>query len=361
MTEAAPRQLSWGLIGASDIAETRMIPAMRRVGHRVSSVVSGTPAYGESFATRNAVPRSHFTLADLLEDPGVDAVYISSRNEHHLEQAGAAAAAGKHVLCEKPLSVDLRSAREIVAACADGNVVLGVNHHLPAAGTHRMIRRLVADGAIGRPLAVNVRHTSLLPERLRGWRLGGDAGAGVVMDLSCHDASVVNPLLGTRALEATAITVRQGRWDAIAEDAAAGVLLYEDDVLVQLHDAFTTPYTPTYIEVHGDEGSIQGLGVMTPEPLGTLLLRDRGGEHEIAVADRRHTYDITLDRFERAIHGEGSPVVTGADAVNALAVCVALLESAHSGTRVTVDYQTSTVNSPKPFQGEHRAHHHTLD
>ena len=87
MTAAVTRGLSWGLIGASDIAETRMIPAMRRVGHRVSSVVSGTPAFGESFATRNAVPRSHFTLAALLEDPGIDAVYISSRNEHHLEQA----------------------------------------------------------------------------------------------------------------------------------------------------------------------------------------------------------------------------------------------------------------------------------
>ena len=349
MTAAVTRGLSWGLIGASDIAETRMIPAMRRVGHRVSSVVSGTPAFGESFATRNAVPRSHSTLAALLEDPGIDAVYISSRNEHHLEQARAAAAAGKHVLCEKPVSVDLKSAREIVAACADGNVVLGVNHHLPAAGTHRVIRQLVADGAIGRPLSVNVRHTSLLPERLRGWRLGRDPGAGVVMDLSCHDASVVNALLGTRALEAIAITVRQGRWDAIAEDAAASVILYEDAVLVRLHDTFTTPHTPTYLEVHGDAGSIQGLGVMTPEPLGSVLLRDRDGEREITAADRRHTYDITLDRFERAVHGEASPVVTGADAVNALAVSVALLESAHSGARVTVDYQTSIANSPKPF------------
>ena len=156
------------------------------------------------------------------------------------------------------------------------------------------------DGAIGRVLSVNVRHTSLLPERLRGWRLGDAPGAGVVMDLSCHDASVVNPLLGTRALETVAFTVKQGPWDTLAEDAASAVIRYEDDVLVRLHDSFTTPHTPTYLEVHGDEGSITAPDVMTPEPIGAVMLGDDRGEREIEVLDRRHTYDITLDCFTKS-------------------------------------------------------------
>ena len=333
-------QLTWGLIGASDIAETGMIPALRRVGARIAGVASGNAEHARRFAERNEIPTttSDFSLDALLGDPAVQAVYVSSTNEQHLAHASAAAAAGKHVLCEKPLSTDLEAGRQIAATCAAHGVVLGVNHHLPAAGTHRTVRRLVGDGAIGRVLSVNVRHTSLLPERLRGWRLSGVAGAGVVMDLSCHDASVVNPLLGTRAVEATAMTVKQGRWETAAEDAASSVLLYDDDVLVRLHDSFTTPYTPSYLEVHGELGSITARGVMTPQPVGDVFLSDGSGEREIDVPDRRHPYDVTLEEFSRAVHGDGRPVVDGRDAVNALAVCLAILESARSGRRAAVEF-----------------------
>ncbi|MDT5361072.1 MAG: hypothetical protein QOC69_2834 [Mycobacterium sp.] len=336
-------RLNWGLIGASDIAQTGMIPALRRMNHGILGLASSNANHAADYATRNEIPSQNgdYSVDGLLANPSIDAVYISSTNEQHLAHAEAAAAAGKHVLCEKPLSVDLDSARQITAACAAHGVVLGVNHHLPAAGTHRAVRQLVRDGAIGRVLSVNVRHTSLLPERLRGWRLSDRPGAGVVMDLSCHDASVVNPLLGTRALETIAITVRQGRWETSTEDAAASVIRYEDDVLVRFHDAFTTPHTPTYLEVHGDEGSIVAPEVMTPEPIGTVLLRTALGEIEVDVPDRRHTYDITLEHFARAVVGDGRPVVDGHDAVNALAVCQSILESARTGARVPVDFQNA--------------------
>ena len=332
--------LTWGLIGASDIAETRMLPALRRMQQRVNGLASGHAEHARAFAARNEIPSAagDFGVDALLADPTIDAVYVSSTNDRHLAHAVAAAAAGKHVLCEKPLSTDLDSARQITAQCAAYGIVLGVNHHLPAAGTHRRIRELVRDGAVGRVLSVNVRHTSLLPERLRGWRLGDAPGAGVVMDLSCHDASVVNPLLGTRALEATALVVEQGSWDTLAEDAASAVIRYDGDVLVRLHDSFTTPYTPTYLEVHGDAGSITAPDVMTPEPIGEVWLRDASGYREIDVPDRRHTYDITLDHFTRAVRGEGRPVVDGHDAANALAVCASILESARTGRHVGVDF-----------------------
>lgn len=88
------------------------------------------------------------------------------------------------------------------------------------------------------------------------------------MDLSCHNASVVNPLLGTRALTASAITVAQGDWVTEAEDAASSSILYENNVLVRFHDTFTTPFAPTYVEVHGTAGSLHAADVMTPEPSG---------------------------------------------------------------------------------------------
>lgn len=333
-----PASLKWGLIGASDIAETRMLPALRRTGHRVVAVQSGSPAHAETYASRNGIAIAVTELSHLLERTDIDAVYLSSVNQRHLPQAAAAAAAGKHILCEKPLTPTLEDSLALITAAREAGVVLGVNHHLPAAGTHRTIRELVRDGAVGTPLAVNVRHATLLPERLRGWRLSDEPGAGAVMDLSCHDASVVNPLLAGKPLEVSAITVRQGPWEAFSEDASQAVVRYTGNVLVHMHDSFTSPFTPTYLEVHGDAGSIHASDVMTPEPIGTVLLTDDRGQREIAVADRRHTYDITLEAFTAAVLGAGRPVVTGEDAFNAMSVSVSILESARTGQRQPVEW-----------------------
>jgi 1,5-anhydro-D-fructose reductase (1,5-anhydro-D-mannitol-forming) len=319
--------MRWGLMGASDIAATRMVPALRRTGQTVTAVLSSDAGHAAVYARDVGVEHADTEIDRFLARDDVDAVYVSSVNERHLAQASAAAAAGKHVLCEKPLATSLDEARGIVEACR--GVTLGVNHHLPAAGTHRRMRELVHGGAIGRPLAVAVTHATLLPERLRGWRLSDDPGAGAIMDLACHDASVITPLLGADPLDVAALAVRQGPFDARSEDAAMAVLRYPDDVLVRLHDAFTSPFTPTTFEVHGDEGSLRAVDVMTPEPVGTVHLTDRRGTREIEVADRRHTYDVTLEAFTA-----GTPVVDGRDGARALAVALAVREAATSGRSV---------------------------
>ena len=326
----------WGLIGASDVAAARVAPAMRAVGHEVVGVFSSSTEYAARYAAEHEIRFATGDLDALLSRDDIDAVYISSTNDRHASQAKAAAAAGKHVLCEKPIATSLEDARGIVEACDKAGVQLAVNHHLPGAGTHRTVRALVRAGAIGRPLWVSVRHAVLLPERLSGWRLSGEPGAGCIMDITVHDASVVNQLLGRRALEAMAMSVRQGPWDAQSEDAVASVIRYADDILVQTHDSFTSAFTPTCLEVHGDEGSIVATDVMTQDPVGGIRLQDKTGAREIQVTDRRDLYQIAVGAFASAVQGEGRPTVSGQDGVEAYAVAQAVLDSTRSGQVVTV-------------------------
>jgi 1,5-anhydro-D-fructose reductase (1,5-anhydro-D-mannitol-forming) len=234
----------------------------------------------------------------LLGRDDLDAVYISTTNDLHHPQTLAAAAAGKHVLCEKPLALSVDDAWEMIAACREAGVLLATNHHLPAAGTHRAIRKLVGDGAVGRPLAVRVFHAVYLADRLQGWRLTGQGrGAGVILDVTCHDAAAVRAILGRDAVEAAAVAVRQGPCAAVAEDAVVSTLRYEGDVLVQIHDAFTVAFARTGLEVHGSEGSIVAVDVMTQGPAGRVTLRDRAGEREVQVPDRRDLYEVALEAF----------------------------------------------------------------
>jgi 1,5-anhydro-D-fructose reductase (1,5-anhydro-D-mannitol-forming) len=328
--------LRWGLIGASDIAETRMIPAMRRLGHDVVAVGSGTADWAATYASRNDIPASG-SVEDVIARDDVDAVYISSTNEHHRAQTELAAAAGKHVLCEKPLALSVEDGRAMVEACERAGVTLATNHHLPGAGTHRKVRELVAGGAVGRVLAVRVFHAVMLPERLQGWRLGSKAGGGVTVDITCHDASVINPLLGALPVDLVALATHQGPWEAAVEDAIMATLRYADGALAQTHDAFTVRYAPTGVHVLGSDGSIFATNVMTQDPTGTVVLRDASGEREIEVPDRRDLYDLSVGGFAAAARGEADrPVATGIDGLNAAHVALAVRQAAESGERVTL-------------------------
>src|SRR5258708_12326141 len=133
--------------------------------------MSADAGRGRAFAEANRIAASYPSVEALLADPDVDAVYISTTNELHKAQTLAAAAAGKHVLCEKPLALTLDDAREMVAACDAAGVVMGTNHHLRNAASHRRIRELLQSGAIGTPLYARVFHAVYLPPHLQDCRL----------------------------------------------------------------------------------------------------------------------------------------------------------------------------------------------
>jgi len=326
--------IRWGLIGASDVAATRMIPAMRRLGHEVAAVGDPTPEWAATYAERNGIPASG-TIEDLVARDDVDAVYISTINDLHRAHTELAAAAGKHVLCEKPFALTSEDGEAMLAAAAAAGVILGTNHHLPGSGTHRKVRELVASGAIGRLLAVRVFHAVMLPQRLQGWRIASRSGGGVALDVTCHDASVINPLLGAMPIDVVALSTKQGPWEAAVEDALMSTMRYADGALVQTHDAFTVAYAPTGMHVIGSDGAIFATAVMTQDPIGTIMLRDAAGEREVEVEDRRNLYEISVAGFAAAVTGEAeAPLVTGLDGFKAAKLALAVRQAADTGERV---------------------------
>jgi 1,5-anhydro-D-fructose reductase (1,5-anhydro-D-mannitol-forming) len=312
-----------------------MVDAVRGSGGEVRAVVSSSAERARSFAEDLAVPRWYDTLESALADPEIDAVYVSTTNELHAQMTIAAARAGKHVLCEKPLATTLGDARAMAAACREAGVVLATNHHLRNAPTHRTIRGLIEEGAVGEVLAVRVFHAILLPPHLRTWRVSSAAtgGGGVVLDITVHDTDVLRYLLGREVLEVVAMSTGA---DGTVEDAVMGVMRFEDDVLASFHDAFTVAFAGTGLEVHGTDGSIVARDVMTGEPVGDVFLR-RGAElSSVDVGPRESLYVRGVRAFHDAVRGEGAPAVTGEDGIKSLAVALAVRESAGTGRAVRV-------------------------
>jgi len=334
-TKSGP--LGWGLIGASTIAREWLIDAIRaQPDHQVVAVMSSDAKRAVEYAAANRIASAYSELSALLADPKVDAVYISTTNELHKEQTLAAAAAGKHVLCEKPLAMTVADARQMVAACAKAGVVMGTNHHLRHAATHRKIRELVSTGAIGKPLFARVFHAVYLPPHLQGWRLHKPtAGGGVIVDITCHDADTLRFLLGSEPVEAVALSQQAGLATGEVEDGVMAVLRFENGVLAQLHDAFTVKHANTGLEIYGTEGSIIARDVMTQRPVGEVILRTGSGESVIPV-EHENLYARAVRTFVAAVAGHGSPAASGEDGVRSLATALAVLEASRTGQRVAI-------------------------
>lgn len=327
----------WGLIGASTIAKEWVIGAIRATGGEIVSVMSTSAERGKAYAAEHGIAKSVTTLDEIVDDPEIDAVYISTTNELHREQALAAAKAGKHILCEKPLAMSLDDARAMVQAAKDAGVVMATNHHLRNAATHRAMQGAIAAGRIGKPLSARVFHAVYLPPHLQGWRLDRpEAGGGVILDITVHDADTLRFVLGDDPVEAIAFSQAGGMGKAGLEDAVMGVLRFKSGLIAQFHDGFTTKFAETGFEVHGTEGSLIGRNVMTQRAIGTVTLRDASGEQELPL-DHHNLYETALTAFHDAVAGKGKPNATGEDGVWSLATGLAVTEAARTGRTVGIE------------------------
>jgi 1,5-anhydro-D-fructose reductase (1,5-anhydro-D-mannitol-forming) len=325
--------MRWGFIGASNIAE-RVAASLRKIpGQEPVGVFSHTLARAMQFADAQHFAQAHGELEAFFAEGTLDAVYVSSTNEHHAAQTLAAIAAGCHVLCEKPLAMNAQDATRMVDAAARQRRVLATNHHLRASDCHRQMRALIAQGAIGKVHAVQVSHAVYLPQHLQGWRLDRpDAGAGVVFDILTHDADLLRFLLQSEPRNVQCSITQAGLGRGEVEDSAMSIVEFESGVLAQMHQSFVARHARTPLHVLGTEGSLYAEGSLTQSGECALWLRDSEGERRL-ICQPVDLHEVGLQALVRACEGLGAPLATGVDGARSLAVALAALASARSGRR----------------------------
>jgi 1,5-anhydro-D-fructose reductase (1,5-anhydro-D-mannitol-forming) len=327
--------MRWALIGASDIAATRMIPAIRTNGGQINIVQSGDPDWAADYTAQHDIEVWTTSVDEAVGRDDVDAVYVSSQNAKHRDQVIAAARAGKHVLAEKPLALDLDDARAMVAACDTAGVVMATNHHLPASPVHMAMKEIVASGEIGEVRAVHVSHAVGLPDRLRGWRVDDPVGGGVVLDVFIHDMAAVAAIVGGQAQTVVA-AARQGADVPAAPNSVMTVVQWSSDVIVQTHDAYDNYDLPTSLDILGDRGAISSVMSMTGDPVGEVAVHHGDEASLVDIPVRDDLYVTTVRAFDEAIATGTQPLVTATDGLRSLAAAMAALESLRTGCTADV-------------------------
>ena len=286
-----PAPVNWGIAGFGWVASDFMAPAIAAAGDRLVAVAD--PSSRAKVAAERQGLRCFGQVEELAADPEVEAIYVATPNHLHRTAVEAAAAAGKAVLCEKPIAATLVDAEAAVAACAQAGVLYGTafdQRHHPA---HRFLQALVQDGRIGTVTAIRIVYACWLGPGWSSGHDGGDnwradaekAGGGALMDLAPHGLDLIDFLLGEPLTGVTALTQRRVH-DYAVDDGALLIGQTRSGVLASLHVAYNCPdaLPRRRLELVGSAGLIVAENTMGQEPGGTLTLTD-GASGRVEVLD----------------------------------------------------------------------------
>ncbi len=203
----SPRKLRFGLIGFGAFAERAVLPAMRDVQNvEVVALQKRSLADATAKAEMHGIPLAFSSVNDLVAHPDVDAVFIVSANAAHCPETLCAARAGKHVLVEKPMAINVREAEEMIEACRRGGVRLMVGHLVRFSPLIRHIRETLRSGILGS--ITYARADFVYDGRLshRGWLHDrAIAGGGPVFDVGVHCLDALRFLLDDEVVSVSAV------------------------------------------------------------------------------------------------------------------------------------------------------------
>ncbi|MFT4108954.1 Gfo/Idh/MocA family protein [Propionicimonas sp.] len=283
--------LRWGVIGAGGIAG-RFVDAVRsHTAQRVVAVAARSTDRAAAFAAVHQVPRA-CPVAELLDDPSIDVVYIATPHSSHAEWALAAAAAGKHALVEKPIATSAAQARTITAAArAAGVFVMEAmwTRYLPQAD---ILRQVLADGGLGEVLGVDADFGFAVPYDPAGRLWSPELAGGALLDAGVYPISFASAVLGPP----TSVAAVGTRLADGVDLSAAAVLGSAGGAAAQIATSIVAEL-PTRATVIGTAGRLEFRRPFYA-PTELVLTRRRAGR---AVADT-WTDDSFTDPYSALSH-----------------------------------------------------------
>ena len=252
----ATKMVGFGVIGAGGIARRRTIPGMIKAKNcRLVAVMDTVDP--EGIAAEFKVPNAYRSEADLLADPAVDAVYIASPVAFHARQIAMAAEASKHVLCEKPITLNLKEAREAVAVCRKHRVFLQEGYMMRFHGAHVKIKELIDQGRLGKIVYIRAQLSCWYPKMEGAWRQDPKkGGGGALIDMASHLYDLVE-YFGGPIRRITALTGNLVQ-DYRSEDASTTLLELDTGAQASVDCFFCIPdeASRTRLEIYGSHGAV---------------------------------------------------------------------------------------------------------
>jgi predicted dehydrogenase len=313
-------RLHWGVVGCGWVVRDYVAPALRDSANgRIAALCDRDPAALERVGAVATGARRYLSLDDFLADPALDAVYVATPNSAHAAVVRAAAAAGKPVLCEKPMARTAAEAEAMVAACRAAGVQYATAFDQRFHAAHRRLRAMIAGGALGTVTCVRIHYACWTPPDWQpaeyahdNWRVDpARAGGGAMIDLAPHGLDLAQTLLG-EPITAIAGLLQRRVFDYAVDDGAVITARTASGALLSHTVAYNRPdvFPRRELEVIGDRGRALAVNTMGQTPGGRLTLTGLDGvEREVSfAAEDRSPFVAQAEAFaECLLAGEPFP------------------------------------------------------
>ncbi len=327
------KKIRWGVLSTANIGLKKVLPAMQKGQYTaLAAIASRDLAKAREAATALGIPTVYGSYEELLADPNVDAVYNPLPNHLHVPWSIKAAEAGKHVLCEKPLSLTVAEAKTLLAVRARTGVKIGEAFMVDCHPQWLRLRQLLGEGRIGelRSIVGFFSYFNINPANIRNQT---ESGGGALMDIGCY---LIHASRFAFAQEPTRVVAHIDRDPSMHTDRLTSAILdFPNGQAIFTCSTQSVPYQR--IQLFGTRGRIEmEIPFNAPPDRPTRLFIDDGSDlfgsgittEAFPVCDQ---YTLQADAFSRAVLQDTEVPVPIEDSVKNMAVIEALFNSAKTG------------------------------
>ncbi len=353
------KKVGVGLVGSQFISSIHAEAIKSLPDAEIVAVMSPTEGNALNFSQKFGIP-NHFTrLEDMLGLDNIDMVVIGAPNNLHCEITLKAASAGKHVVVEKPLCMNLSEADQMIEACKEANVKLMYAEELCFTPKYVRLKELLDEGVLGKPVLFKQSEKHDGPHADHFWDVE-QSGGGVTMDMGCHAIEFFRWLNGRKPIVSVyaqmATSVHKDR--TIGDDNAILILEFENGVTALAEESWTKlGGMDDRAEIHGSEGVayadvLQGSSIQTYSTKGVGYAVEKAGSTigwSFTMYEEIWNYGFPQEfqHFVDCVKNNKKPMVTGEDGKAVLEVIFAAYESAGTGKKVHLPFKTDV---DKPYK-----------
>lgn len=329
--------IRWGTLGCARVFEKRMVPAFREApGAELVAVASRDPQKARETAARHGIARAAESYDALLADPEIDAVYLPLPNDQHAAWTLRALAAGKHVLCDKPLALTASDAAACAAAALSAGLRLMEGFMYRHHAQHARVKALLASGAIGEPVRFSGVFTYPATPEHAGIRWNPAQGGGALTDVGVYPVDAARMLFGAEPTEVFAHAhVDPSTGVDVHTD---GLLAFPGGAVATFSCGFDQAFASRY-EIVGRAGSIVAeRGFQVGESEVRLLVRAHNrDEPQVETFPHVNQWALEVEHFSAAVRDPRMPLAPGEDGVAQAKVVDALRRSLSTRGPVEVE------------------------
>ncbi|MDN3449536.1 Gfo/Idh/MocA family oxidoreductase [Planococcus sp. APC 3906] len=331
------KKVRWGIISTANIAQSQLIPAIFRAENAEVSAIASRSNKVHAIASRLNIPKAYESYEEIVADPAIDAVYIPLPNHLHKEWVLKAAAAGKHILCEKPAALTAADAEGMIATCQSAGVKFMEGFMYQLHPQHARVKEIMASGEIGDVKLIRSSHSFYLENRVKDIRMDKSMGGGALYDLGCYCIQAVRHLSEAEPVEVHAVSEIDA---AAGVDMSASVNLKLDNGIAAIFDCSFDMASRNEYEVIGTKGTIKVPYAFRPDinaGVGVIVVETAGSSRKEEI--HGDLYRLEVEHFSSAVLS-GSPLAITADStIRNMRVLDACFEASKTTKAISMDFK----------------------